>query len=252
VWGSERSTNDNLNRLIEHHYLHQAHEVVDIAQGRGNRIIFLTRTGLQWVLAKGHLRMDDIPYYWKGEGHWHPSYNEHNVLIHDVLCAFIKQANDKPESAIDLRLDPFITFDEQAEMPTVSSPLQDKTLLPDRIFALKHQDQVWECYLELDCGTEDKRQWQEKMKKYTFCPEVMEQSSVLVLTVANNQRRMETLLRWSQEIVDEHFWFSHMERICYQYTRDGKELILQQSGDPFGTVWCTVTDQAQRSLFALG
>ena len=93
VWDNERTTNDNLNRLIERNYLHEAHEKVDLAEGRGNRILFLTRTGMTWVLAKGQLREEDIAYYWRGEGHWHPTYNHHNVTVHDVTCAFIQQAS---------------------------------------------------------------------------------------------------------------------------------------------------------------
>ncbi|MCZ7674011.1 MAG: hypothetical protein M5U34_46205 [Chloroflexi bacterium] len=60
VWENERTTNDTLNRLIESHYLQQAHEEVGFGSGRGNRIVFLTRTGLTWVLQKGHLREEDI------------------------------------------------------------------------------------------------------------------------------------------------------------------------------------------------
>jgi hypothetical protein len=62
VWENERTTNDNLNRLVEEHYLHQAFEAIDLAEGRGNRLVFLTRTGMTWVLQKGHVREEDIAY----------------------------------------------------------------------------------------------------------------------------------------------------------------------------------------------
>lgn len=249
VWENERSTNDNLNRLLESHYLHQAYEVHDPTHGRGNRIVFLTRTGLSWVLGKGHVREQDIAFYWKGEGHWHPLYDEHNVLVHDVLCAFIKQANDQPEQVIDLRLDPYAPLQPQSIPTEIKSPLQEGSLLPDRIFGVRYQDQVIECYLEVDCGTEDKQQWQEKMHKYTLCPEIMDQDGVLVLTVAINPRRMETLLRWSRELVDHRFWFSHIDSICYTYNREGKDLLLANIGNPFGDVWHVCTDPKLRRLF---
>jgi hypothetical protein len=248
VWENERTTNDNVNRLLENHYLGQAYERVDLSEGRGNRILFLTRTGLTWVVDKGHVREEDIAYYWRGEGHWHPSYNEHNVVVHDVLCAFIKRARDHPEGAIDLRLDPHAPLGRE-ELDNFPSPLQNSTLIPDRIFAVKFKDEVAEFYLEVDLGTEDRRQWQEKMEKYLMCPEVMDEVGVFLLCVANKKQRMETLLRWSEDLITDRFRFTFLDKICYTYKRGGKkELVLAEEGKPFGQIWRVTTDHEEHTL----
>lgn len=250
VWGNERTTNDNLNRFIEHHYLQEAHEQVDLAEGRGNRIVFLTRMGMTWVIKKGHVREEDIAYYWRGEGHWHPQYNEHDVAVHDVLCTMIKHARDHPEGAIDMRLDPHAPLGtDEEERSDLSSPLEDSTLLPDRVFALKYYERYATYYLEVDMGTEPRTQWREKMEKYLLSPEVMEPPGAWVLCVAKNQRRMETLLRWSEDLVDGRFLFSSLDRVCYDYVRKGKTLVLERAGDPFGEVWRVVTDEETHALF---
>lgn len=235
VWGNERSTNDNLNRLLEHHYLHQAHEAVDGVSGRGNRIVFLTRTGTMWLLQKGELSEEDIAYHWRGEGHWYPQYNAHNVAVYDVLCAFIKRASEHPRKAIDIRLDPQTLLEDGNE--NNDSPLQKSRLLPDRIFAIKYNDQIAECYLEVDRGTESKAVWREKMNKYLESPEVMEQAGVFVLCVANSKRRLITLMNWSRDLVDERFMFSSYQEVCYVHERVGKDLSLISKGNPFGKIW---------------
>lgn len=238
-----------MNRLLEHHYLQQAHEEVDLASGRGNRIVFLTRTGMTWVLQKGHVREDDIAYYWKGEGDWHPLYNPHNVIVHDVLSSFIRQASIHPKQAIDIRLDPHMSLSENEEKSSLPSPLETSNLIPDRIFAVKYHNQVAEFYLEVDLGTENKRFWREKIEKYLLCSEVMNQSGVYVLCVANNKSRMETLLKWSQDLVDERFLFSQLAEVCFQYERKGKDLVLVSEGNPFGEIWRVATDEKVRALF---
>lgn len=249
VWENERTTNDTLNRLIESHYLQQAHEEVGLGSGRGNRIVFLTRTGLTWVLQKGHLREEDVAYFWRGEGDWHPAYNSHNVAVYDVLCAFIKCAQDHPENAIDIRLDPHAPLDNREEMTTFDSPLVKSGLLPDRIFAVKYHDQVAEFYLEVDLGTEGKKRWQEKIEKYLACPEIIGQVGVFVLCVADNKSRMEALLNWSQDLVNEQFLFSSLEEVCFRYERKGKDLELVKIGNPFGSVWRVVSDTKPHALF---
>jgi hypothetical protein len=247
VWGNERTTNDNINRLLDNAYLHQAHEPMRLSQGRGNRILFLTKTGMTWVLKQGHVREDDIAYYWRGEGDWQPSYSEHNVAVHDVLCAFIKRAHDHPDKAIDIRLDPHAPLGRE-EQTDFRTPLQDSKLIPDRIFAVRYADQVAEFYLEVDLGTEGKRQWREKMEKYLVSPEVMHQEGVFVLVVVNSERRVETLLNWSSDLVDDRFRFSPLDRVCYTYERGVKELVLTQEGDPFGQVWRVTKDDEERTL----
>ena len=249
MWENERTTNDNLNRLVEEHYLHQAFEAIDLAEGRGNRLVFLTRTGMTWVLQKGHVREEDIAYYWRGEGHWYPSYNEHAVAVHDVLAAFVKRASEVPEQAIDIRLDPHAPLDGSPKSSLASSPLQDNTLIPDRVFAVKHHGRVAEFYLEVDLGTESQAQWQAKMKKYLASPEVMAPPGAYVLTVANSRQRRDTLLRWSQDMVDERFLFSTLDDVCYTYNRDGKELVLVRAGAPFSAVWRVASDEKLHALF---
>jgi hypothetical protein len=249
VWDNERTTNDSVNRLLEHQYLGQAHEGVDLSQGRGNRILFLTKTGMQWVLKKGHLGEGDIAYYYRGEGDWHPSYSDHNVAVHDVLSAFIKRAQDHPQKAIDLRLDPHAPLDGRERSQDLESPLSDQTLIPDRVFAVKHQHEVAEFYLEVDLSTENRSQWREKMEKYVMCPEVIGNSSAFVLCVASTRQRMETLLGWSKGLVDERFRFSTLDRICYTYERgDQKELVLTNKGNPFGQVWRVTSDEEEHPL----
>lgn len=249
IWENERSTTDTLNRLLENNFLHQAHEEVDLASGRGNRIVFLARTGVTWLLKKGQLREEDIAYYWRGGDHWHPGYNDHDVAVHNVLCAFIRQARDHPENAIDIRLDPHVPLGEPDESLQRSSPLQDHTLIPDRIFAIKYFDQIVEAYLEVDMGTEPKTQWQEKLQKYLMSPEVMDRPGQIILCVAHTKRRMKTLLRWSEELANERFLFSHLDNICYSYSRQGKDLVLTNQGNPFGKVWHTIIGNKKRSLF---
>lgn len=249
IYKNERTANDSVNRLLKHHYLHQAHEAVDWAQGRGNRIVFLTRTGLSEVVQKGQVREEDIAYYWRGEDHWHPLYREHDVAVNDVLCAFIKQAREHSEHTIDLRLDPHTPLTGRDETMGVVSPLSDNSLLPDRVFAVKYDDQVAEVFLEVDLGTEGKTVWQEKIEKYLRSPEVMQQPGVLVLCVANTPQRMNTLLRWSRDLVDDRFLFSYFEAVCYGYERRGKKLVLAREGNPFGKIWHVVTTEDPRSLF---
>lgn len=249
MWENERTTNDNVNRLLEHQYLGEVYESVDLSRGRGNRILFLTRTGMTWVFKHGHVREEDIAYYWRGEGDWRPSYTEHNVTVHDVLCAFIKQASDHPKKAVDIRLDPHAPLGGREALSDFKSPLDDKTLIPDRIFAVKYHDQVAEFYLEVDLGSESRAQWREKMEKYLICPEVMGQASAFVLCVADKKRRMETLLNWSRDLVDGRFRFTSLDRICYTYKRgDQKELVLVKKGNPFGRVWRVMSDEQEYPL----
>jgi hypothetical protein len=249
VWENERTTNDNVNRLLEHQYLGEAYESVDLSRGRGNRILFLTRTGMTWVLKHGHVREEDIAYHWKGQGDWHPSYSDHNVSIHDVLCGFIMQARDHPEKAIDIRLDPHAPLGGREELSNFQSPLQDNTLIPDRIFSVKYYNQVAEFYLEVDLNTEGKPKWREKMDKYRMCPEVIEQGGAFVLCVASDKRRMGTLLDWSKDLVDERFRFSYLDSICYTYKRGAdKELVLANEGRPFGQVWRVTTNEELHPL----
>ncbi|MCZ7674012.1 MAG: hypothetical protein M5U34_46210 [Chloroflexi bacterium] len=86
-------------------------------------------------------------------------------------------------------------------------------------------------------------------RKYLACPEIIGQVGVFVLCVADSQSRKDSLLNWSQDLVDEQFLFSSLDEVCFQYQRKGKDLELVKTGDPFGGVWRVVSDAKTHALF---
>ena len=248
IWNNqERTTLDTLKRLIDQGFLAEAYEKRQFGAGRPDRILFLTWTGMRYLVDHGFLPKPDIHYFWRGEGHEKPSYRRHEIEIRRVLITFITHLRNDPHGAIWLKSKSIRA--EPSDTGNDTSPLQSGQLLPDAVFAVRdgQSGQIKECYAELDLATENHEIWGSKISRYRQSPEVMD-SAANVLVVASDEERMHQLMSWSQNT--SPFLFSTLDKVCFSYQRDGKKLRLISPGDPLGKVWQHCNDTRPRCLFA--